>query len=169
MSTNIYHGYSNIPPKALQTSTWHYDGNLSVYNKSNKAIPLSKAMRNSRFRCSSFMNSSFCRNKAMRSSSRYCFSFLSCSVTPAVKHEPLVVCAVPDQEPDWAAHWLTEETEADDDGEGWDELLWELWSSNDRKYIYYNVNSLTVYTWHFERTLKRSTLCCTWWWWKTWE
>lgn len=44
--------------------------------------PLSRASRKSRFLCSSFMNSSFCRKSAIRSSSRYCFHLLSCSSEP---------------------------------------------------------------------------------------
>lgn len=82
-------------------------------------------MRNSRLRCSSLMNSSFCRKRAMRSSSRYCFSFLSCSVAPVVRAGPPVVPAAPDREPDWAVQWLVEENKEEDD-EGWDRLLWEL-------------------------------------------
>lgn len=86
-------------------------------------IPLSKAMRNSRLRCSSLINSSFCRKRAMRSSSRYCFSFVSCSVAPVVKPGPPIVPSAPEREPDWAVHWLIEETEEEDDDEGWDRLL----------------------------------------------
>lgn len=66
--------------------------------------PLSNAMRKSRLRCSSLMNSSFCRKRAMRSSSRYCFSFLSCSE---------------------AEYCVREDSEDDDDEEGCDRLLWE--------------------------------------------
>lgn len=76
------------------------------------AVPLSKAMRNSRFRCSSLMNSSFCRNRAMRSSSRYCFSFLSCSVAPAGKPVP----AASSWEPERVGHWLIEDIEEEDEG-----------------------------------------------------
>lgn len=47
-------------------------------------LPLSRARRKSRFLCSSFMNSSFCRKSAIRSSSRYCFHFLSWSNVPWV-------------------------------------------------------------------------------------
>lgn len=65
-----------------------------------RVVPLSRAMRNSRFRCSSLMNSSFCRKSAMRSSSRYCFSFLSCSVAPAGKPGPPAVLAPPGWEPE---------------------------------------------------------------------
>lgn len=86
-------------------------------------IPLSKAMRNSRLRCNSLMNSSFCRNSAIRSSSRYCFNFLSCSAPPVVKPGSPAVPAAPEREPDWAVNWLIEETEEEDDDEGWDRLL----------------------------------------------
>lgn len=72
----------------------------------------------------------------MRSSSRYCFSFLSCSEPlpplpppPAVRPEPPAEPAAPDREPDGAAaadHWLMEETEDEEEDEGWERLLWEL-------------------------------------------
>lgn len=57
---------------------------FSVNPKANKivCVPRSSAIRNSRLRCNSFMNSSFCRKSAMRSSSRYCFSLRSCSEAP---------------------------------------------------------------------------------------
>lgn len=96
-------------------------------------IPLSKAMRNSRLRCSSLMNSSFCRNRAMRSSSRYCFSFLSCSVAPAGTVEPPVVPAALDRGPEWAVHWLIKDTEEEEEDEGWDRLLWELCRGKHRR------------------------------------
>ncbi len=62
----------------------------------------------------------------MRSSSRYCFIFLSCSVAPVVKPGCPVVPAAPDRDPDWAVHWLIEDTEEEEDDEGWERLLCEL-------------------------------------------
>lgn len=101
-------------------------------------VPLSKAMRNSRLRCSSFMNSSFCRKRAMRSSSRYCFSFLSCSVAPAVRPETSLGPEAPGWDPDGAVHCPTDDTEDEEDEDGWDKLLWELceWD-DDRKSVIY--------------------------------
>lgn len=124
-----------IPGKleyGIQCSNRHRlpaEDNLSVTNSGivkYTVVPLSKAMRNSRLRCSSLINSSFCRKRAMRSSSRYCFSFLSCSVAP-------LVLAAPERESEWAVHWLIEETEEEDEDEGWDRLLWELCQSKQRK------------------------------------
>lgn len=70
--------------------------------------PLSSAMRKSRLRCSSFMNSSFCRKRAMRSSSWYCFSFRSCSVAAATGPVP----------PPGVGRRLTDESEEEDDDDG---------------------------------------------------
>ena len=75
-------------------------------------------MRNSRFRCSSLMNSSFCRKRAMRSSSRYCFSFLSCSVAPAGEPCPPAVPAAPGWEPKRVVQRAMEDTEEEEDDEG---------------------------------------------------
>lgn len=96
-------------------------------------LPLSKAMRNSRLRCNSLMNSSFCRKRAMRSSSRYCFSFLSCSVAPVCAAELPAVPTPRDREPDSTFHWFIEDTEEEEEDEGCDRLLWELWEGKKHK------------------------------------
>lgn len=119
--------FNYIPFIHRLCSHWWYKETSCVCESWMHMIPLSKAMRNSRFRCSSFINSSFWRKRAMRSSSRYCFSFLSCSVPPLVAALPPEAPAAADREPDWPVHWLMEETEEEDE-EGWERLLCELYS-----------------------------------------
>lgn len=78
-------------------------------------VPISRAMRKSLLRCSSFKNSWFCRKRAILSSSKYCFNFLSCSDDQTL----------PDRAPLLDESCVRDDREEEEEEEGCDKLLWE--------------------------------------------